>query len=108
MFMMKNDDSIYKDRRLLQRSLKKLMQVEFYCHWKLKDHKQKKSTKRQSNPPPKQKSPKTLSAVLCNQSDSVMQGGKESKSERTINKSWERESMPPSVLGYGWVLLCFF
>lgn len=52
----------------------------------------KKATKRQSNPPPKQKSPQTLSAVLCNKSDSVMQGGEESESERTINKSRERNA----------------
>lgn len=84
-------------------ALKSLVQVEFYCHWKQKDHKPKKSTQRQSNPPPKQKSPRTLSAVLCNQSDSVMQGGEESKSERTVNKSWEGRECHPVC----WVVVGF-
>lgn len=60
-------------------ALKSLLQVKFYCHWTRKDHKQKNPLKDKAMFPPKQKSPRTLSAVLCNQSDSVMQGGEESK-----------------------------
>lgn len=93
--MMRKNDSIYKERRLLQRSFKKLPASGVLLSLETKGSQTKKSTKRPSNPPPKQKSPRTVSAALCNQSDSVMQGGEESKSERTVNKSWEGRECHP-------------
>lgn len=100
---MRKDDSVYEQRRLLQRSIKKPRASGVLLSLETKRYKPKKSTQRQSNPPPKQKSPRTLSAVLCNQSDSVMQGGEESKSERTVNKSWEGWECHPVC----WVVVGF-
>lgn len=101
--MMREGYSVYKERGLLQRSLKKP-----HASGVLLSLETKRSTKRQSNPPPKQKSPRTLSAVLCNQSDSVMQGGEESKSERTVNKSWEgRECHPVRWVVAGFCCVSF-
>lgn len=108
-FMMRKNDSIYKERRLLQRSFKKLPASGVLLSLETKSSQTKKSTKRPSNPPPKQKSPRTVSAALCNQSDSVMQGGEESKSERTVNKSWEgRECHPVCWVVAGFCCVSFY
>lgn len=105
---MRKDDSIYKERRLLHRSLKKLMQVEFYCHWKLKDHKQKNPLKDKAILPPSKNPPKhclhccvTKVIVLC-------KGEKNQKVKRLKTKAGKlRECHPVCWVVAGFCCVSF-
>lgn len=79
-----SDERLYQERRLVQREA-----LETSCSWcfiLIENEKITNALKDKAILPPTKKSPQILSAALCNH---VVQGGEESKRERTLNKSWE-------------------
>lgn len=71
---MMEDHLIYKERRLVQRILTN-PHANLVLFLLKMERSQKKKKPLKDKAILEQKSPQTLSAVLCNKSDSVMQGG---------------------------------
>lgn len=89
-FGTRKDDSIYKERRLVQRSLTNPNGV--LLSLKTKRPQTKKPLKDKAILPPSKNPPKHCLQCCVTKVIVLCKGGEESKSERTINKSWEENA----------------